>query len=274
MPYWHRGSSVFLYKIIALLTLPLLILQGKKVRASALQLAEADGPRQGIDRQSPSQTRKKLSILVIGDSAAAGVGASTQDHALLGNIRKNISSDIELHWCLIAKSGMQTKDIRSFVEQSLHTTSMQFFDVVVTSLGVNDVTSLSTSKQRLEALDNLFRYCAKHLNTQHIIISGMPPMLEFPLLPQPLRYVLGTRAIDFDNKQQSYIRAQYSKTISAIVSNHNLPNLHYLPLNFAVEGSAMAEDGFHPGPKIYEHWGRCIADIILIKIVTFLSPKA
>ena len=39
---------MFLYKIIALLTLPLLILQGKKVRASALQLAEADGHRQAI----------------------------------------------------------------------------------------------------------------------------------------------------------------------------------------------------------------------------------
>lgn len=253
---------MFLYKIIALLTLPLLVLQGKKVRTSALQLAEPNGPRQGIDRQAPSQTRKKLSILVIGDSAAAGVGALAQDQALLGNIRKCMNTDIELHWCLIAKSGMQTKNMRSFIEQTLEVTSTQTFDIVVTSLGVNDVTSLSTSKQRLEALDDLFRYCAKHLNTQHIIVSGMPPMHEFPLLPQPLRYVLGARAIDFDNKQQSYIDAQHSQADSTLTPNPSLPSLHYIPLRFAVDASAMAEDGFHPGPEVYAHWGKSVANLI------------
>jgi hypothetical protein len=72
------------------------------------------------------------------------------------------------------------------------------FDVVVTSLGVNDVTgsrSLATWRRQQEQLVELL---AARFGARLILLSGLPPMHRFPALPQPLRWYLGSRARDFD----------------------------------------------------------------------------
>ncbi|MEM8598518.1 MAG: SGNH/GDSL hydrolase family protein, partial [Bacteroidota bacterium] len=57
---------------------PVLLAQGKRVRRVALKLPEPPG-----DRESTVGNGPPLRLLVVGDSSAAGVGAETQDDALL-----------------------------------------------------------------------------------------------------------------------------------------------------------------------------------------------
>ena len=232
-----------MYKIAALVALPILLVQGRQARKRALKLPEAIGEREGVIKDP---TKPPLSFLIIGDSAAAGVGADHQDNALLGQLVNNLKSHFNLSWALIAKTGAKTKDMTQMLETAKLTKT---FDIVITSLGVNDVTSLQKSKDWLNEQNKLHHYCFQKLGAKHIMVSGMPPMHKFPLLPQPLRWIMGSRAKEFDCLQASAI-SKYT-------------NRSHEPLPFDMDRIAMAADGFHPGPSIYLKWGLSLSKRIV-----------
>jgi lysophospholipase L1-like esterase len=79
--------------------------------------------------------------------------------------------------------------------------------------------------------------------------SGVPRMHEFPALPQPLRWYLGARAKWFDSMLREWAEPQADCVFVAA------PAGGYGPM--------MAEDGFHPGPRMYEMWGAEMAGRIM-----------
>jgi hypothetical protein len=78
---------------------------------------------------------------------------------------------------------------------------------------------------------------------RHILLSGLPPMHRFPALPQPLRWYVGSRARDFN------------RVLASVAASR--PGCEFLALGHEMmDVSAMAGDGFHPGPPIYALWAR------------------
>lgn len=231
------------YKLIALLALPVLIVQGKQVRKQALKLPEAVGARVGTTDNS---AKPPLSILILGDSSAAGVGAAHQNDALLGQLVLKLQHDFDLSWTLVAKTGARTQDIITMLELTAPTKKV---DIVITSLGVNDVTSLQRTANWLSAQEKLHQYCFSKLGAKHIVVSGMPPMYKFPLLPQPLRWVMGSIAKQFDRRQA--------------IAIGKCDNKSYEPLLVELDQSAMAVDGFHPGPLIYRALAESLSERII-----------
>src|SRR5439155_419110 len=69
-------------QLAKLALLPLLVAQGRHVRATALKLPEAAGERHGV----AGSGRVALRVLIVGDSSAAGVGVGTQDEAFAGQL--------------------------------------------------------------------------------------------------------------------------------------------------------------------------------------------
>ncbi|GAB56143.1 hypothetical protein GPUN_2028 [Glaciecola punicea ACAM 611] len=232
-----------LYKVFALLVFPILLIQAKQVRKRALRLPEAIGERKGTVYRKDCPC---LSILIVGDSAAAGVGVTHQKDALLGQLIANLKTQRSVSWQLVAKTGAQTQDMIDMIA-SAHCN--QRIDVVITGLGVNDATSLQRSTHWINEQHKLHEYCFETLGAKHIIVSGMPPMHAFALLPQPLRWVMGCRAKQLDALQKSKLAKQGRTSYEA--SSPNLQN------------SAMAEDGFHPGIDIYKEWASALSQRIL-----------
>ena len=66
-------------------------------------------------------------------------------------------------------------------------------------------------------------------------------MHRFPALPQPLRWHLGRGVREFNTALEALAFT------NAVL---------FLPLDFSMRTDQMATDGFHPGPDIYEEWGR------------------
>jgi hypothetical protein len=64
------------YHLVTATLGPLLLLQGRHVRRVTPRLAEAVGPRDGTAGNGPP-----LRLLIVGDSAAAGVGVPVQGRA-------------------------------------------------------------------------------------------------------------------------------------------------------------------------------------------------
>ncbi|MCW8329885.1 SGNH/GDSL hydrolase family protein [Photobacterium sp. SDRW27] len=228
-----------LHHLALLFLAPVFIAQGHYVRKITPKLEEAVGPRQGRVGQG-----KQLRILLLGDSAAAGVGAESQSQALSGQLVRALCDHFELEWQLLAQSGLTTKDTR----QKLAQHPKQPYDVVIVSLGVNDVTQPLSSLSWIQQQKALISQIRQHFSCHQIILTKIPPMEKFPALPHPLRWYLGSKAKTFNHQLSRWTATQTDCELVEI--NHQLSADH------------MASDGFHPGPAIYQCWGKTIARVI------------
>ncbi len=218
---------------------PILVAQGLFVRWRTTRLPEPPGDREGVTGAGPP-----LRLLVAGDSAAAGVGASTLADTLTGRLVDRLRGAFRVTWRLEAATGATTRDtlrrLRGLPEGR--------FDVLVTSLGVNDVTGGRTVRGWLDDQRALRGLARSRLGVSLLVITGVPPMGRFPALPQPLRWYLGSRADRFDERLRADLEAD--------------PSARFLDLRFPLDPGAMASDGFHPGPRVYSTWADRAAAII------------
>ena len=108
---------------------PLLLWQGRRVRAEVPLLPEPVGERHGVTGSGP-----QLKLLILGDSAAAGVGAATQTDALSGALVQALQAMFEVRWKLVATTGHTTADALT----ELAAMAIEPFDVVDLYLGHQD----------------------------------------------------------------------------------------------------------------------------------------
>ncbi|MCH2001185.1 MULTISPECIES: SGNH/GDSL hydrolase family protein [Acinetobacter] len=229
-------------KLSTLLLLPILFVQGNKVRKNTPRLLEPKGEREGGIGQG-----KPLSLLILGDSAAAGVGVETQKDALSGAIIQELQNEFFLQWKLHAKTGDTTRQ----VFHALQHLEERKYDVIVTSIGVNDVTKLTSAKSWIQQQKQLFEHIQKRFQPKLIIVSGVPPMQHFPALPNPLAWLFGQYAEQMNQKLQQWLAPQ-----------SQFKFLQYDIETFQAMNLTMASDGFHPSKEVYEIWGRQIAALV------------
>ncbi len=224
---------------------PVLLTQGRYVRRVTPRLPEPAGQRQGVDGAGPS-----LSLLILGDSAAAGVGVATQSEALSGQLVSALAPYFRVSWKLVAKSGLTAHEVL----QQLETEPGERFDVAVTSTGVNDVTGgtrpelwLATQRRLVELLEQKFQ-------ARHILLSSLPPMHGFPALPQPLRWYLGGRARRLNRMLRHWVGQS--------------ERCEFVPIDFPLQVELMASDGFHPGADAYSMWASQLAAVIRRRVAS------
>ncbi|HSN51841.1 MAG TPA: SGNH/GDSL hydrolase family protein [Woeseiaceae bacterium] len=228
----------YLLRTIALA--PVIVPQGIWTNLRVPTLPEPPGARQGKAGKGP-----RLRLLIVGDSAAAGVGVSRQEDALMGQVVSRLSTRYRVEFELQAKTGFTTANILRRLDELPART----FDVALTSLGVNDVLALtgrSTWLGRQRQLRGLLR---EKFGVRLIIVSGLPPVHSFPALPQPLRWHLGSRATEFNDAMAAAVASE--------------PDVRLIDLRFEADIGMMASDGFHPGVPIYSEWAERAASFIL-----------
>lgn len=219
---------------------PLLVIQALRVRKTALQLPEATGPRAGITGNGPP-----LRLLIIGDSSAAGVGTTTQRSALAGQLATALGTNHTVEWVLIATTGATTASTLT----RLTAMKLPQADVALVILGVNDVTRGGPQSAWLRTHAALRAHLRQQTGVKRLYIGQIPPLGVFPLLPNPLRWLLGRRATRFDAALHTTLTQE--------------PDTRYTPLPDILDVADMAEDGFHPGPKIYAAWAKELARRII-----------
>jgi lysophospholipase L1-like esterase len=208
-----------------------LLLQGFYVRAVTPRLPEAAGARSG-----ESGGGSELRLLVLGDSAAAGVGVASQQQALAGQLVQRLADSHRVIWQLWAANGRNSRQCLDMLELA----AAETFDTVVISLGVNDVTGGVSLDDWLRQQDRLATLLRDKFAAQCILFTPLPPMHYFPALPQPLRWVLGARAKQFNRALQACLRSQ--------------PKCRLLSFNLPMQDAFIAEDGFHPSAVTYGLW--------------------
>ena len=229
-------------KIYTLALILVILFQGYAVKKNTPRLAEPEGERIG-----QKGVGKSLALLILGDSAAAGVGVNVQDDALLGAILKELSSEFSIQFYLHATTGFTTDQ----VIQSIQTLETQHFDVIITSVGVNDITKFTSPQAWIAKQKQLYQILKHKFSPQLTIASGVPPMDQFPALPNPLAWLFG-----------QYAKAMNLELGQFVAQQKQMEWIEYDLKKFLALNLAMAKDGFHPSKEIYQYWGKQVAEKI------------
>jgi lysophospholipase L1-like esterase len=229
--------------LITLGLAPVLVAQGLFVRRTVPVLPEPPGPRHGTRGSGP-----RVRLLILGDSAAAGVGALSQTEALSGRLVAALGTDRQVTWRLIARSGYTTRALLDHLRE--HPFEGEW-DVAVISLGVNDAIRRRTPTRFAADQRELIAGLRARSGVRRFILSGLPPVHRFPALPEPLRWYLASAATELD------------QTLARIAASE--AGCEYLSLGASPDmdvAAAMASDGFHPGPPAYALWASAAAECI------------
>jgi lysophospholipase L1-like esterase len=256
-----------LRRIAFWLLLPIAAVQGLKLRKTAMRLQPPPGSPHGVfgpakrsRSGTPSGTsfRKPLRLLALGDSIIAGTGANTQDQTLPAHLARTLAQikGLAVSWYALGRNGANSGELPGMLDE-LHKQPPP--DLVLISIGVNDVTGLCRSKTWQSNISNLCEKLGARWPAAIIVFAGLPPMDQFPLPPQPLRFCLGLRASYFDH-------------IAATVIENHAGMLHIPTLIDTTEHDFCA-DGFHPSEEAYAVWGEEMAEIITNRYPTLAACR-
>ncbi len=228
---------------------PLLLAQGLHVRRKAIELPEAAGPRLGeaLPRRARARVGEPLRLLVVGDSSAAGVGVAHQREALAEPLAHLLAEELgqPVRWQLVARTGVTSLEAFALLRES----SVAEADLLVTALGVNDVVRQIPTRRTRDTLDALHRWTAEQLGVRYSLHCAVPPMERFPLLPAPLRWLLGAQAELLNRELQQHLGDRRDRAL------RRMPDK-------LLQRELMAADGFHPGSAGYAAWADALAPFI------------
>ena len=230
---------------LKLVLAPLLVAQALATRRRAPELPEAGGPRHGVAGEGET-----LRLLIVGDSSAAGVGVRTQDEALAGHLTRTLAAAAQrrVRWQLVARSGITTAQALELVQRERPHAA----DIGVVVLGVNDVVDQVPSHRAVAQRAALADWLLAHTGVRHVVFAPLPPMHEFPLLPQPLRWIAGADARRHDDAM-----ARWAATRS---------DVSHVPISLNLGVQNMADDGFHPGEPVYRACGEALGHFIAARL--------
>lgn len=229
---------------------PLLVAQAMSTRRRALVMPEADGPRQG---RLGSVLAPALRLLILGDSSAAGVGVAHQEQALAGHLTRSLQRlcGEAVDWVLVARSGLTTESLLALLqEQPL--LSAREGDVAVVVTGVNDVITQVPSQRAVQQREALADWLLATGRARHVVFAPLPPIHAFPLLPQPLRQVMGADARRHNAALGAWASARQGAQ----------RDVSWVPMELPLNPDTMAPDGFHPGEPVYRLCGEALAQHI------------
>ncbi len=221
--------------------MPLVAVQGRRVRATLDPAPPAAGPTTGV---VGDEAVEPLRLCVVGDSTAAGHGVDTHADGFAGCLARTLVEQTgrSVHWTAVGRLGATSRRIRYRLLPRLDAR----LDLAVLLAGVNDVLGGRSPKQWGEDLaaivDDLTERAA------HVAVSGLPPFAEFPVLPKTLARYLGERAQAFDEVSA---RVCADRNATLLDSRWVGPG--------TVTADFFASDRFHPSALGYRRWGEFAA---------------
>jgi lysophospholipase L1-like esterase len=226
---------------------PLLYVQAFRLRRSVVELPEAAGARSG----AAGTGGVRLRLLIAGDSAAAGVGAATQDEALAGHLVRVLArrGRCTVRWQLVARTGARSEDVLHMLAER----NLRRADIGVVLAGVNDITKQVPLRKALRRRDEIAALMKQRAGVRHIVFSALPELEMFPALPQPLAWYAGRHARHYNEAQARWLAGRDA--------------VSHAPMAGVMDPALMAGDGFHPGPRLYAKVAQRLADHIIEEVL-------
>ncbi|MGB3111252.1 MAG: SGNH/GDSL hydrolase family protein [Psychrobacter alimentarius] len=263
----HKIASVAKDVLLA----PVYFHQGRRIKRDTVRLPEPDGERSGLVSLHPAtddsaSDQSTLKLMIVGDSAAAGVGSQTQQEALVGKLIPILTQQLSayssfsmLDWSLQATTGHTSFDIlrRLYVLPAPN----KPVDVMLLSVGVNDTTSNVAIDKWKQQIEDIIAIAQRKFGVRELIFLSLPPMADMPAIPAPLNNFVGAKASLLDQILQqvcaTHARVNYMATdFARMIKEHSNGS----PIDIAV---MFASDGFHPSSLMYGYWAQQVSERML-----------
>lgn len=221
--------------------LPLIGLQGLPVKYRALRLPEAAGARSG----SMGGAGPALRLLAVGDSIIAGVGVATVEESMPVRLAAALAarSGRRIDWHCAGRNGAAAAELVDLLDAGL--AQLPDPDLLLISIGVNDVTGLTPVAGFVGALQTCHQRLQRDAPHARWLLAAVPPLQCFPLLPAPMNRLLGLRAAHLNRASARWARSE------AAVWQADAP---FLPGR-----ERFAGDGFHPDAASCATWAAYLA---------------
>jgi lysophospholipase L1-like esterase len=192
-------------------------------------------------------------VVWLGDSTAAGVGASTAAGALPSQVADG-SGASGVSVAVLAVSGARVADV--LTDQAPKVVGLRP-DLVLISVGANDTVHLTGRGAFRHTYDELLRALPPGVP---VVLLGVPDMGAIPRFAQPLRAVAGWRGRNLDAEVRWV--AAHTGAIYADIAGPTGPPFRHHPDRY------FAADDFHPSDAGYGLW----ADAVLKALRNFGLP--
>lgn len=244
--------------ILTIPLLPIMYLQGKRIRAKVPSLPEAIG-NEGIVYP---QRSVNFRLIVIGESTMAGVGVKTHEEGFGGTLANVLAQQLDknIRWKVYAKSGITAKRVP--VELLPQITEKKA-DLVVVGLGANDAFEGNSPNTWHRGIEKVIEGIRDKFPTTPIAFTNMPPIRVFPAFTSLIQRTAGN------------LVELHGKELQKMIANK--PNIFYNAalmrltdwLTGDLADKTVADffsDGVHPSKLTYQAWAKDFAAFVFQQI--------
>ncbi|UJP63462.1 SGNH/GDSL hydrolase family protein [Mongoliitalea daihaiensis] len=221
---------IYAFELLLLLPFfPFLYWKGKSLREQVQRLPQ----HSTYLKLSNSHASKR--VLVIGESTAAGVGASSPETTFAARLFEASKGDFEV--LNLGKNGLKAARLPRLLTHAKPDIPTSF-DRVIILIGANDCfkfTPPGKFRKELKAFIEIFEQLD---STQMVFIPAIAPVNHFPAIPALLRFFLGVH------------RYILNKEIYRL--SKNLHKLYFHDWKTSFTDEFFASDGIHPSDLGYE----------------------
>lgn len=247
--------------------LPLMYLQGRRIRAKVPDLPEATGPA-GSSGHPSSPGSPPLNLVAVGESTVAGVGVATHDQGLTGHFARRLSTLTQrpVDWNVFARSGYTAGRAASGLIPRI---PQRPTDLVLLGLGGNDAFALRSPERFVQDMRSAVEAVRQRLGPVPILIASLPPIGDFPAFPWLIRRVMGG-LIGLYCEQLHAAVAQWPGVEFCEERVTFASWIEKYPSELRVED--FFSDGVHPSEITYQSWGDDLAETVVSR--GLLQPQS
>ena len=230
--------------------LPLIAVQALWVRLRTPRLPEASAPYTGTTAGDGPHPDGPYRLAVVGESTAAGVGVSSHDDGLVGNLAAQIAARAgrTVAWSVVGRTGATIADVGGRLLPKLTAVMpAEPWHLAVVVVGVNDVLGRTDPDDWARALSGVVDDLS--VRAQRVAVTGVPPFERFPALPRALAGYLAARGRALDRASQQVTASR--------------PRVTWIDTDATMEQEFFSADSFHPSALGYRQWAHIIADHVL-----------
>ena len=186
-------------------------------------------------------------VVWLGDSTAAGVGASGSSGALPSQVEDGLGAP-DASLAVLAVSGARAADVRA---DQLPKVAGLRPDLGLISVGANDTIHLTGRGAFRRTYEELVRALPAGVP---VVLLGVPDMGAIPRFAQPLRAVVGWRGRNLDAEVRRVAAA--TGAVYADIAGRTGPAFRHDP------GRYFAADDFHPSDAGYGLWAEAVLTVL------------
>lgn len=227
--------------------LPVYVWQGLKARGRIERMPPPPGPLTGAVGIADARTEAEIRLLVLGDSAAAGVGVDAIADSLAPKLAERIFAVTgqSVFWRTAGSNSAVSSDVRDLIVPNL---ARDAYTHIVVMIGTNDAKNFHSARRFKRGFGGLLYALRARWPGARIVWSPPVDFLRVPALPKGLARVLELRAAIIRR-----VGARLCLERGAVAAT-TLPR---------VEPAGFSRDGFHASAAGHAYYASHLLDYVI-----------